>query len=389
MESCGKVSYMHPGEEFLTFAQQTKGKQGKGGPGDVKSPDRYEHLCGGGLRQQIGQMLMIGFRGITVHADSPIVRDIVERHIGGVVIYDYDVELKKFGRNVESPNQLKDLTEALHEFSSTRLLVAVDQEGGKVARLKESYGFPPTESAESLGSTDIDLLTYLHSSLIADTLLKNGINMNLAPVVDVNVDPDSPAIGRYGRSFSSEPHAVVGHASAFIEAHHDMEILTTLKHFPGHGSATADSHFGFTDVTATWSEAELEPYAELVSAGLADVVMTAHVFNSNIDPEFPATLSSNAIKGILRDKLGFDGVVISDDMQMGAVTDQYGLETAILRSLEAGVDMLLFSNNMAYEEDIAERAIQIVLGAVESGQISCEQIKKSGERIRLLKEKLN
>ena len=95
MESCGKVSYMHPGEEFLTFAQQTKGKQGKGGPGDVKSPDRYEHLCGGGLRQQIGQMLMIGFRGITVHADSPIVRDIVERHIGGVVIYDYDVELKK------------------------------------------------------------------------------------------------------------------------------------------------------------------------------------------------------------------------------------------------------------------------------------------------------
>lgn len=351
--------------------------------------------CGGGssahssdLSRQIGQMLMIGFRGLEVDQDSPIVKDIQNKRIGGVVIFDYDVALKSSVRNVKSPEQLRTLVADLQNASQDTLLIAVDQEGGKVARLKEKYGFPPNVSQGWLGEQNSTELTRSYALKTASTLKDMGINVNLAPVVDVNVNPDNPVIGALERSFSANPETVALHAKEVIKAHREKNILTALKHFPGHGSSTKDSHHGFTDVTNTWTEMELEPYSLLFQSPGVDMVMTAHVFNSKLDPNWPATLSSNILHDLLRVQLGYDGVIISDDMQMGAIRDYYGLETALERTITAGADIIIFGNNLVYEPDIATRARDIILELIQEGKISETQINESYERIMDLKGRL-
>jgi beta-N-acetylhexosaminidase len=231
-------------------------------------------------------------------------------------------------------------------------------------------------------------LTREEASMMASTLTELGINLNLAPVVDLNTNPDNPVIAAYGRSFSADPDVVTEHALEFIKAHHQQGVLCTLKHFPGHGSSTGDSHRGLVDVTDTWSRTELEPYGNIIEAGQADAIMTAHVFNANLDAERPATLSKPTITGILREELGFDGVVISDDMQMGAIARYYGLETAIEAAIDAGVDVLAFANNSVYVGDIAVRAISLIKRMVADDRISEERIKESSARIQRLKSGL-
>ena len=184
---------------------------------------------------------------------------------------------------------------------------------------------------------------------MAKTLAAAGINHNLAPVVDINSNPANPVIGALGRSFSADPAVVIAQARAFIEAHHAHDVTTTLKHFPGHGSSQADSHLGLVDVSATWQRDELEPYRVLIGEGIVDTVMTAHVFNTQLDPTYPATLSKATITGILRDELGFDGVVITDDMNMQAITSQYGFEQAAVLAVQAGADLLAYGNNLVYD----------------------------------------
>ena len=341
------------------------------------------------LEIKIGQMLMVGFRGLEVSDADPIVQDIRDRHIGGVVLFDYDVPTKTPVRNIKSPAQVKALVEALQAVASTPLLVAIDQEGGKIRRLKEKFGFPPTVSHQYLGAMNDLALTRKHATAIAQTLAQLGINLNLAPVVDLNTNPDNPIIGQLERSFSADPDIVTNHALEFIRAHHEQGVLCTLKHFPGHGSSTDDSHLGLVDVTNTWSPTELEPYANIIKAGEADVIMTAHVFNANLDSEYPATLSKPTITGILREELGYDGVVISDDMQMGAIADHYGFETAIQATIEAGVDIIAIANNSVYEEDIAARTIALIKQLVQDGKISEARINESYQRIQRLKSKLS
>lgn len=348
--------------------------------------------CGGGsggneqLSRQIGQMLMTGFRGLSVDDDSPIVRDIRAGRVGGVIIFDYDVALQSPVRNVESPQQLKELLSDLQAASEDKLLIAVDQEGGKVGRLKEKFGFPSTVSQAWLGDQNNPELTFDYASRTASTLNDMGLNVNLAPVVDVNVNPDNPVIGRLERSFSSDPEIVAVHAKEVISAHRKKHILTALKHFPGHGSSTTDSHHGFTDVTDTWTEMELEPYIQLFDSPGVDMVMTAHVFNARLDPEWPATLSSRILHDLLRVELGYDGVIISDDMQMGAIRDHYGLETALEKTINAGADIIIFGNNLVYEEDIAVRARDIILELVRKERIPESRIRESHDRIIKLKQ---
>lgn len=171
---------------------------------------------------------------------------------------------------------------------------------------------------------------------LAATLADLGIGLNMAPVVDLCSNPDNPVIAKYERCFSADPNQVSAQAAAYIDAHHQLGVLTTLKHFPGHGSSRSDSHQGFTDITTTWSETELIPYRCLIAGGRVDAIMTAHVFNARLDDCYPATLSKNVITGLLRGELGFDGVVISDDMQMGAIVDHFGFETAIVRLWRRG-----------------------------------------------------
>jgi len=343
-----------------------------------------------GIDFKVGQMLMVGFRGLRAGDSHPIAYDIRKHHLGGVVLYDSDIKGKKLRLNIESPKQLKALTRDLQALSDTPLFIAIDYEGGAISRLKEEYGFPATISHRRLGETGDTAFTYREAGKMAGRLKSLGINLNLAPVVDLNTNPENPVIGKLGRSFSEKPDVVGRHALAYIDASREKGIITTLKHFPGHGSSDTDSHLGFTDVTQRWSPAELEPFRQLVKKGKADAVMTAHVFNWRIDPDYPATLSRKTIGGLLRDKLQYKGVVISDDLQMKAIADNYGLEEAVIKSIEAGIDIMIFSKNSDEKgKSLVKKVKGIILGAIADGRISEERIDTSFRRIVELKKRLS
>lgn len=341
------------------------------------------------LDMMIGQMLLIGFRGTELDENSAIARDIKSGRIGGVILFDKDVALGYSQRNIVNPEQVQKLNNGLKSLAPVhKLLVAVDQEGGRVARLKTDYGFLPTVSQEYLGNLNNPDSTRYYAQRTSRTLSDAGFNLNFAPVVDLNVNPNSPAIGALQRSFSRNPEIAVAHSSVLINEQKSRKILSCLKHFPGHGSASADSHLGFTDITNTWLEEELVPYRELINSNTANVIMTAHVFNEKLDSIYPATLSEKIIGGILRNKLGFEGVVVSDDMNMKAISEHYGLETAIELSIKAGVDILVFGNNLIYDEEVAVKAGQIIKNLVHSGKLSAERIRDSYKRILILKNKI-
>ena len=339
------------------------------------------------LGERIGQMIMVGFRGLTAPED-PISSDIAEGSVGGVILFDYDVPSKSPVRNIESPEQVRRLVGQLQLASHDPLLIAIDQEGGRISRLKEKFGFPPTLSARRLGQLNDLEVTREQARKTAQILRDLGMNLNFAPVVDLNTNPENPVIGKLERSFSADPDVVTRHAIAWIEEHHKQGILCALKHFPGHGSSRADSHLGFVDVTETWDEAELKPYREIIHAGLADAVMTAHIFNRKLDPDLPATLSHNVVTGLLRERLGFDGVVFSDDLQMKAISDHYSPETAVELCVQAGVDVLVFANNSVYDPDVGVKTAVMLERLVREGKISRERIEQSYRRIIKLKSRL-
>jgi beta-N-acetylhexosaminidase len=339
---------------------------------------------GPSLRERIGQMLLVGFRGLTADTADATRQQIAAGEVGGVILFSVD-QLTGGPRNVESPEQLRGLVDALAAAApGPSLTIAIDQEGGMVARLGPSHGFPSTSSAAMLGQGDPSA-TAAAARAMAETLMSVGVTLNLAPVVDLAVNPDNPIIAAVERSFSADPDVVIAHATAFIEAHHDVGVRSAIKHFPGQGSATGDTHAGVVDVTDVWTETELEPFAALVGQRLPDAVLTAHIFNGRLDPDHPATLSKPTVTGILRERLGWDGAVISDDMQMGAIRDAYGYEEAVALAIEAGVDVLLIANQLVYEPDIAPRTIDIIEGLVASGRISEERIDASYRRILALK----
>jgi beta-N-acetylhexosaminidase len=362
------------------------------------------------LEVKIGQMLMVGFRGLSVNSTHPIVEDIQRYYVGGVVLFDYDFPSKTAVRNIKSRSQVKQLVTDLQSSAKIPLVVAIDYEGGKVNRLNEQYGFPPTVSAKYLGEKDDLRLTYKYASDMAQTLVGMSINLNFAPVVDVNINPQNPVIAKRQRSFSANPDVVIRHAREFIRAHHDHGIFCSLKHFPGHGSSGTDSHLEMTNVTKTWSPLkELAPYSNLIQAGLADVIMTAHVFNQTLDPDYPATLSKPTITGLLRgDKeyvaslanpklttllqqmpLNYEGVVFSDDIRMRAIADHYDFKVAIAKAIEAGVDIILLGNNTnVFEENLAARAVTVIKQLVEEETISEARIEASYRRIMGLKGRL-
>lgn len=349
-------------------------------PSPVPSPSPV----GPALREHIGQMLLVGFRGLAVEEADATRRQVAAGSVGGVLVFSVD-QLTDGPRNVASPDQLRALVRDLGAAAPTLpLLVAVDQEGGRVARLGPTHGFPSTRSAEALGRAD-PAETFEAARAMAETLASVGITLNLAPVVDLATNPDNPIIAGVERSFSADADAVIAHATAFIEAHHEIGIQCAAKHFPGQGSAGADTHLGVVDVTDAWTDAELRPFAALIEAGLPDAVLTAHIFNGTLDPAHPATLSRPTITGILRERLGYDGPVISDDLQMGAIRDAYGHEDAVALAIEAGVDILLFANQLVYEPEIAERTVDVIERLVRNGRVSEERIDASYQRIVRLK----
>ena len=334
----------------------------------------------------IGQMFLLGFDGCVVDRDHWLTRAIERDGLGGVILFDRNVDGSV--QNIRSADQLQELTGRLQEMAQELLLVTVDQEGGGVCRLKERDGFPASVSAAKLGSGPVTG-TMAAATAMAATLAENGINVNLAPVVDLDLNPDNPIISRYGRSFGASADQVVLHAAAFIDAHHDRNIACCLKHFPGHGSAGSDSHSGFVDISRDWQSYELDPYRQLFAAGYTDAVMTAHVLHRGLDPSgLPATLSPVIVGGMLRRELGFSGVTMTDDLQMRAITDHYGYREAVQRAVLAGVDLLTVGNNLQRNRDALTLGITAIRELLDKGRIHADSISASLARIATLKQKI-
>jgi len=359
------------------------------------------------LKRMIAQMIMVGFREAEVTDDTPVVRAIRDFSLGGVILYNIDLKCfleaqkkkpdlnrdeaaKICPKNIISPEQLRTLTSSLQSYSKIPLLISVDQEGGLVSRLGPAAGFPERESPKTLGEKDDLLLTTRVAGGVAADLKESGINLNLAPVVDLNLNPES-LIARNGRSFGSNPHLVYRHARAFILTHRNHGVLTTLKHFPGKGSAGKDTHFETADVTTSYQEQELYPFSRLIQEGFADLVMTSHMNHRGWDEEYPVTLSPKVLQKMLREKLGYQGVIISDDLLMGAIVKQFTLEEACVLAVQAGVDILLASNNSPEEDDpgLFCRVFESLVKAVDQGRISRTLIETSHARLMALKERLS
>jgi beta-N-acetylhexosaminidase len=324
------------------------------------------------LRKKISQMLMIGFPGKSL-SDTTLINDLQTREVGGIIL---------FGGNIESPLQLQQLINQLQNCSPQPLFISVDQEGGLVARLKEANGYSNTFTAYEIGSIFNDeYVTRDWAELMAGWLSDAGINIDLAPVADVNINPVSPAIGLKERSFSRFPDSVYLHCSWFIDEFHQKNILNTLKHFPGHGSAETDSHLGFTDITATWADSELIPYQELIQSGYNDLIMSGHLYNANLDSVYPASLSNKILSELLRNELGFDGIIITDGMFMGAITNNYSFNEAVTLAINAGNDILLYTTNKLDGKSLVDSVVNIVIEKISQGIITEERINNSYERI--------
>ena len=352
------------------------------------------------LRDKIGQMLIIGFDGKQVNQQSPVVKAIKHNNIGGVILFDVNNKEKAIAKNIESPAQVKQLNTYLQQVNhqanqaylrpDVPLIISLDYEGGRVTRLKDTAGFPATLSAADVGQ-----LPPFEAEQAADTMAQtvqdNGFNLDFAPVIDVNVNPDNPIIGSKDRSFSSDPRAVADDAALYSHAFLNHGVQCAYKHFPGHGSSMGDSHLGFVDVSDTWTNKELRPYSSLLGGQEpCGMVMTAHIVNKQLDDSgVPATLSYKTLTGILRNQLLFDGVIITDDMQMKAISDHYGLEQALTLAINAGADMFIFANQLSENLQEPKELVDIIEANVKSGQISQHRIDNAYRHIMTFKQTIN
>lgn len=331
---------------------------------------------------KIGQMILIGFPGTKV--DEKVLEEVRQGKVGSIIIFEKNIPAKS------SYAELKKITWTYQHASPIPLFIAIDQEGGRVNRLKEKYGFPRSVSAAKLGKFTLDSVQF-YAETTAATLAGLGINVNFAPVVDLSSNPTNPIIAKPERAFSAQADSVTLFAREVIRQHRKLGIVSVLKHFPGHGSSKDDTHLGIADVTNTWNAHELDPYKTLIDSGEVDAIMTAHIVNKKLDKAGkPGTLSKKMIDSLLRKQFHYSGVVFSDDMQMHAITKHYGLEEAIKLSINAGVDILTFSNNISgSQERTVDKVHEIIKKFVLDGTISKERIDQSYNRIIKLKRLIN
>jgi len=341
------------------------------------------------LEEKIGQMLMIGFRGTEINSTSTITKQIKALNPGGIWLTDNDSPLGKTLGNIESPEQVKELTSTLQEISKIPLFISIDAEGGKVIRLKEKYGFPSTYSAKHLGNKGDLQFTFSESIKIASLLSHLGINLNFTPVVDLELNSENPPLAKKERCFGADVDTVINHSREVIKAHDQLNVLTVLKHFPGHGSSGTDSHLDLVDVSSSWNQIEILPYKTFIAEGLTDIILSAHVKVNSLDNKLPATLSKNILTGLLRQKMGFTGLIISDDLNMGAIYKNFNYSEAIALAINAGVDMLLQGNVLNYDANLPEKTFDAIFNHVKSGVISEERIDDAFTRIINTKQKIN
>jgi beta-N-acetylhexosaminidase len=336
------------------------------------------------LKRMIGRMLIVGFPDKQIDANSQIVKDMQAYDLGGVILFDRAYDDRNKTKNIVNPMQVQSLTQELKSFSRKPLFIAIDQEGGKVARLKPKYGFNEVPSAFEVSKMSLEDARTVYK-MQSNMLQQNGLNMNFAPVVDLSINPQNSVIVGLERSFGKESAKVLEFASLVLEEQNNHNIISVLKHFPGHGSSLGDSHKGFVDVTQTWKKVELEPYAQLIKENRVDMIMTAHVFNKNLDPLYPATLSERVNTKLLRNLLGYKGVIVSDDMQMKAISEHYPLKESVTLAINGGVDILLFGNQLSKLN--VKILIETIYAQVQSGTISVDKIIEANKRIANLHTK--
>ncbi len=338
---------------------------------------------------QAASVLMVGFRGVEIDRNNTLIQDLIKFRVGGVILFDYDVPSKSYGRNITEPEQLKRLTTELKKAYSEPLLIAVDQEGGKVNRLKARNGFSVLPSQAKIAASFSRRYSDSLYNNQAKVLSEYGFNVNFAPVVDLNINPDNPIIGKLERSFGVQPDTVIKYASSAIEAYSKYHILPVLKHFPGHGSSHEDSHLGVVNVSEYWTNLELLPFQKLVDQYQNIGIMTAHIYNNQLDKRWPATLSESVIQKQLRDSLGFIGLIFSDDLQMDAIREEYDLKTTIRQALLAGIDVLVFGNNSVYDEKIIRNSTEIIIELAEEDHRIYEQVLSAQKKIKKVHQQLS
>lgn len=281
---------------------------------------------------------MVGFRGTA--PEDPSVQQLLqnlERGLVAGVIF--------FAHNLISPSQVQALTQAFREVKTpVPPLLALDQEGGRVQRLGPPNGFKAFPSARHVAKTlSLQEAHALYLEMAHQTQ-EAGFNFVFGPVVDLH-SPTSPVIGKLERAYASQAGEIIGYAQAFVEAHRQKGIRTCLKHFPGHGLAPGDTHLGWVDVTETFSTEELAPFQSLLQSGHADAVMASHLFHKDWDPLFPVSLSAEMMPQLLRKEMGYQGVVVTDDLHMGAIGQHFSLETVLYQAIKAHNDLLIVSGN--------------------------------------------
>ncbi len=338
------------------------------------------------LDQMAGQMILVGFAG-----DDPadasvkaITAEIAAGTLGGVMYLKPNVKSLDAVRAMNAAFRAAD--PAMPPF------IALDQEGGAVERLTSEVGFTEIPNAETVAASNTPAQAEALYAKMAEGLAGLGFTVNFGPVADLNINPKNEIIAKYGRSFSKNADTVMAYDEAFVTAHHVAGLLTALKHFPGHGSSTADSHAGFVDITKTWSPVELEPYKALFANGFDDFVMVGHLYDQKYggtgSVKLPASLSPGWIGTVLRGQLKFQGVVISDDLEMGAIRKEFDLHDTVVRAVNAGVDVLLFSNTAAYSPDLADKVRAILVGEAKADPAFMAKIEASYSRIVTLKGRL-
>jgi beta-N-acetylhexosaminidase len=338
------------------------------------------------LRNKIAQMLIIGFPESALTLDTPISEWLQSDGLGGVILFDFNMHTRSFEKNLKTREQIKKLNQQLNALNASDLplFISIDYEGGHVDRLKHVDGCRQTLSPYEQSNLSESELK-IEIELMADTLADLGFNLNFSPVLDLNLNDVEGIIGKLGRSFSQSPQRVIALATECVRGFNARGIVCCYKHFPGHGSATGDTHQGFVDVSESYQSAELEPYIQLVkNTQQRSMIMTAHVINRQLDPGgLPATLSHTVLTGLLRDELGFDGVIISDDLQMHAIAHHYTLQEALCLTINAGADMVIFGNQLG--NHTAPELIDCIEHLVQANKIPMARIEEAFQRIVKIK----
>ena len=327
----------------------------------------------------VGRTLVLGFLGDEARAQGAdrIEADLAAGRIGGVLFLRH---------NARSREGVLGLARRFRAAAPDAWL-AIDQEGGFVQRLTAEMGFTDIPTARELAAMG-PVAAGPVLAAAAEELAEAGFNLNLAPVADLE-QAGNAVIACYERAFGTDPAAVAAWCGVFIDAMEARGVACAIKHFPGHGRSSGDSHDGFVDLTGTWSFEEVEPFARLIETDHAHLIMGGHLINRRLDPSGdPVTLSRPVLNGLLRRAMRYDGAVITDDLDMGAIRDHYTREQALTGALAAGNDLLLISNSANADPDLPRRAVDWVGAAIERGALTMDRLIQAGARIDQLKARL-